>query len=201
MRFLIGLFTGAVLTLLIATAMDAPTHPVLNGARDLSTAVWDRLISSTSHSLFETGGTEEAAPVLPEPQTTDDESVEDFELFKPESAALPVLTSTEYEAAEPAAALSPPEPVDETPSGTFAAEDAATPAAHTAVQPQEANPVWVPFHSQMSAEGFATRLSLALEREFRVERQGAGAYQVVFDAADPTDRELVLAEVSEITGQ
>ena len=53
MRFLIGIFTGAVVTLLVATAMDAPTDPILNNARDLAASSWDRLINATSSSLFE----------------------------------------------------------------------------------------------------------------------------------------------------
>ena len=61
--------------------------------------------------------------------------------------------------------------------------------------------MWVPFHSQMSAEGFATRLSRALDHEFRVVRQGAGAYQVVFDAADAAEQAMIMAQVTEITGQ
>ncbi len=62
-------------------------------------------------------------------------------------------------------------------------------------------PVWVPFHSQMSAEGFATRLSRALDHEFRVVRRGAGAYQVVFDARDADQQALIMAQVTELTGQ
>jgi hypothetical protein len=203
MRFLIGLFTGAVLTLLIATAMDAPTHPILTGAKDLATEVWDGLISSTSDSLFETGKAEEPVPELAEPAAADGADAEAFESFLREAAELPVLTGTEYEAAEPAVALAPPGPIDQPPSSAFrVAEDTATlNEASAASEPTETSPVWVPFHSQMSAKGFATRLSLALDREFRVERQGAGAYQVVFDAADAGDRALILAEVSEITGQ
>ncbi len=53
MRFLIGIFTGAVVTLLVATAMDAPTHPILSNAKDLAATGWDRLIHATSSSLFE----------------------------------------------------------------------------------------------------------------------------------------------------
>ena len=64
-----------------------------------------------------------------------------------------------------------------------------------------AEPVWAPFHSHMSAEGFAARLSRELEHEFRVERQAAGAYQVVFNAVNPAERQALLAQISEITGQ
>ena len=53
MRFLIGILTGAIVTLLVATAMDAPTHPLLNNTRDLAASGWDKLIHATSSSLFE----------------------------------------------------------------------------------------------------------------------------------------------------
>jgi hypothetical protein len=53
----------------------------------------------------------------------------------------------------------------------------------------------------MSAEGFASRLSEELDHQFRVERQGAGSYQVVFDARSDSERELLLAQIAEITGR
>jgi hypothetical protein len=96
---------------------------------------------------------------------------------------------------------SPTDPIDELPSSGFWAESALALETAAALETVHANPVWVPFHSQMSAEGFATRLSQSLGREFRVERQGAGAYQVVFDETDPIERDQVLDRVSEVTGQ
>ena len=61
--------------------------------------------------------------------------------------------------------------------------------------------VWAPFHSQMSAEGFASRLSEQLNHSFHVERRGAGAYQVVFAANSSTERDRLLDQIAEITGQ
>ncbi|HEY5647359.1 MAG TPA: hypothetical protein VIS76_15520, partial [Pseudomonadales bacterium] len=61
--------------------------------------------------------------------------------------------------------------------------------------------VWTPFHSRMSAEGFAARLSRALDHDFRVERQAAGSYQVVFDVSSPDERDILLSGIAEITGQ
>jgi hypothetical protein len=193
MRFLIGIFTGAVVTLLVATAMDAPTHPILNNAKDLTANGWDRLIHATSSSLFE--------PVQ-EPVEPDGEPAK-----APMKKAGPVPDSpaqaysaedqAAYAALEPAPALPAPEPVAESPSFEAWAEAAlAMERSNHADQP-----VWVPFHSQMSAEGFATRLSRALDHEFRVVRQRAGAYQVVFDATSADERALILARVTEITGQ
>lgn len=61
-------------------------------------------------------------------------------------------------------------------------------------------PVWVPFHSRMSADGFAERLSDSLDHPFRVERQGPGRYQVVFAYADEAERLALLDEASTVTG-
>ena len=53
----------------------------------------------------------------------------------------------------------------------------------------------------MSAKGFAARLSRELDHDFAVQRQGAGAYQVVFSAASAAERERLIARIAEITGQ
>lgn len=218
MRFLIGIFTGAVVTLLVATAMDAPTHPILSNARDLAGNGWDRLINATSRSLFDPlqeGLAEERTPAAGSQDATPTaETVITAPVREPgdEPLAAPVGTESvrrvpaepfgeddpaAYAAREPAPALPPPDPVAESPSFETWAE--------TALALERGNhanqPVWVPFHSQMSAEGFATRLSRALNHEFRVVRQGAGAYQVVFNATSADERALILAQVTEITGQ
>ena len=86
---------------------------------------------------------------------------------------------------------SPPEPL----------EPLAPDAWAFAEQSSSSTAVWVPFHSQMSAEGFATRLGRELGHEFRVEKRGAGSYEVVFDAVDPIQQALLEARVREITGQ
>ena len=74
-------------------------------------------------------------------------------------------------------------------------------ADDTPEAPFETAGVWTPFHSQRSAQGFATRLSRTLDHDFRVERVGAGAYQVVFDVGSPAERDALLTEIAEITGQ
>ena len=60
--------------------------------------------------------------------------------------------------------------------------------------------VWVPFHSQMSAAGFAARLSESLGHPFDVERRGPGRYQVVFAYADEAERASLLEEAAAVTG-
>jgi hypothetical protein len=207
MRFLIGIFTGTVLTLLVATAMDAPTHPILNNARDLAATGWDELINATSSSLFEQAGEPTAADATTPRAPADELELPADEPVLPadEAAAalddlpvaLPEPMSEQPSAFAPTPALPAPEPVAESPSSEFWVESALAAAR----QAHASQPVWVPFHSQMSAEGFATRLSQAIDHDFRVVRQGAGAYQVVFDATDADEQALIMAQVTEITGQ
>lgn len=203
MRFLIGIFTGAVVTLLVATAMDAPTHPILNNARDLAATGWDRLIHTTSSTLFDPAVEASADdpgsdPAAGNPQMPADTAAPAAPAK--ETSALPASDADAQDASaalEPTPALPPPEPIAAPPSSEFWVQ-----SALALEQRDHADqPVWVPFHSQMSAEGFATRLSQTLDHEFRVVRQGAGAYQVVFDAANADQRALIMAQVTEITGQ
>ena len=80
---------------------------------------------------------------------------------------------------------------------TFEASVAAGRAAGRAAGSQT---VWVPFHSQMSAAGFAARLSESLGHPFDVERRGPGRYQVVFAYGDETERSALLEEAAAVTG-
>lgn len=61
-------------------------------------------------------------------------------------------------------------------------------------------PVWVSFHSQMSAEGFARQLSDQFQHPFAVARQGPGDYQVMFDYASIDERDALLDEIAAVTG-
>jgi hypothetical protein len=60
--------------------------------------------------------------------------------------------------------------------------------------------VWVPFHSERSASGFAERLTASLDHPFRVERRGPGRYQVVFVYADEPQRQALLTQAAETMG-
>lgn len=218
MRFLIGILTGTVLTLFIATAVDAPTQTTLNKATDALSALWQTLIERTSDSLFTPpGAAAEADSPVPDLLARAD---------TPAPAARASLPTGHLGAAEPAVALAPPEELPPPPPVRVRiAPDAplreqpqpATEVPLTATNPPpvEENPfsaepadsdgyatgVWTPFHSQRSAQGFAARLSRVLDHDFRVERQGAGAYQVVFDVTSPDERDALLIEIAEITGQ
>lgn len=220
MRFLIGIITGAVLTLFIATAVDAPTQSTLNRVRGHLETIWDGLIDSTSDSLFQAGDTappvqrEEHPPALalvaPEqipPAPPAEQAPSGDTMPEAISEAIPEIGYDLIAQAEP--------PLDFTPiddlSNDFiqnSEDDSASdfdstlpPRTYDEQAPTSLASVWIPFHSQMSAEGFADRLSRELDHSFRVERQGAGAYQVVFDADSTAERDLLLTRVAEITGQ
>ncbi len=60
--------------------------------------------------------------------------------------------------------------------------------------------VWVPFRSEISARGFAGKLTEQLERPFQVLRAGPGQYLVVFGYQDEAERAEVLAQINAMTG-
>lgn len=226
MRFLIGILTGAILTLFFATAMDAPTHRFLEHTEGVVDRIWDRLISTTSDSLFiEDDATPDTDALLESLQQEKLQALKTTDELLPEhSAAIPA-------ASQPATGLSAPQPIEEPPpakalrlpvvaeSTTEMDQDrhldpidqnedsrslsvaTTQPALAFLENDASGQPIWEPFHSLMSAEGFAARLSQQLDHEFRVQRQGAGSYQVVFEAVDPAQRADLLTQIAEITGQ
>ena len=60
--------------------------------------------------------------------------------------------------------------------------------------------VWTPFRSQTSAEGFADKLSLQLEKEFEVIRTGPGHYEVGFNFVNQPERVQVMEAINTMTG-
>ena len=60
--------------------------------------------------------------------------------------------------------------------------------------------VWIPFHSEASARGFARRLSQELAYPFEVQRLGPGAYQVVLAGAPADEIAGLEARIAEVTG-
>ena len=213
MRFIFGIVIGMLLTLYVATSTDAPTNPALSSMMKRLEAVWSTLIEATSDSLFQPPSepiTLTTPPLSPETveTTAEEESIDLAGVFadRPYHADIELPLASPYPGveipADPAplvtavpAALAPtsltptpiPEPLFHFPSSQPAPEK---PAA-----------AWEPFHSQMSAAGFARRLSRELEYPFRVERRGPGAYLVVFDAQSPPQRDMLLAQIAEMTGQ
>lgn len=60
--------------------------------------------------------------------------------------------------------------------------------------------IWKPFHSEVSATGFARRLSTQLGYPFRAQREGPARYHVVFDYDTEQQRELLHSQVTALTG-
>jgi len=218
MRFLFGIFIGAALTLLIATTTDAPTNPVLNRVTDL----WDQLIDTTSQQLFETrSAAGRTASEDREPEVSD----------QMETAATPITPlptpqqATDFKEPLP---TTQPEQIAETLQPTEQAEEntqtlteerpdfpmeiltdmaaeikpeVATADLEASLADNQIATVWVPFHSERSANGFADTLSRHFEYPFSVRRNGPGAYQVTFSYADLAEREDLLGGIAELTGK
>jgi hypothetical protein len=193
MRFLFGIFIGAALTLLIATATNAPTNPVLERV----TGLWEQLIDATSQQLFDKSGTATIATgAVPAKQSTDDSMETAATPVTPLAGQkqTPVLDDTLPEApleqlADLQQSTQRPEPTTEIPA---------------AIEPEittEVATVWVPFHSERSANGFADTLSRHFEYPFSVRRNGPGAYQVTFSYVDLSQREDLLLNITELTGK
>jgi hypothetical protein len=62
------------------------------------------------------------------------------------------------------------------------------------------HPLWNPFRSRASAQGFADHLSRLSDRRLRVEHQGPGQYRVLLAYRDETDLRLGLAMIEEVSG-
>lgn len=183
MRFLIGLISGAALMLVLAQILAAPQGQW----RERVVAMLDTVVSAGQQALS-------AAPAEP-----------------PEPAA-PAATS---EAAAPAQQAVPEEPAQQPiprppdPFPLVSEENTQriveevfepSPAPAEEVAGTHSQAVWVPFRSEMSANGFAERLSAALDHSFDVERRGPGRYEVVFDYRDEPERDAVLSEAAQVTG-
>jgi hypothetical protein len=193
MRFLFGLILGAVSTLCVATAFSVPTHVLV----DQASASLDDFLTAAGFEVFE----------IPKRPAKDMDAGERFKMN-----ALDVEADT-IEHPTPTSALATPtsEHLDldallapSTPATVLKPEglDPATQITVVNVEgdlPTQA--VWVPFRSQMSAQGFARRLAGKLDYPFRVNREGPGRYQVLFSYASEVDRLDVLDQVNFVTGQ
>jgi hypothetical protein len=60
--------------------------------------------------------------------------------------------------------------------------------------------VWVPFHSERSAAGFADRLTQELGHPFEVAREAPGRYTIRFRYHDDEERQELLARIAQVTG-
>ena len=219
MRFILGILIGAALTLFAATAVDAPTNPLFDKVVNL----WDAIIETTSEALFE--NTAFNTP----PNTSPNTARENTAAETPESpfaiavdAESPFAFAADAESPFAFAADAIEVLVEKLPRSVAAVEDVALPKMLTSQVnaeeesnvnvvsespeqipepvPNESAPVWVSFHSQMSAEGFARQLSDQFHHPFAVARQGPGDYQVMFDYGSIDERDALLDEIAAATG-
>lgn len=210
MRFLFGIFIGGALTMLIATATDAPTYPILGKAAQL----WEQLIDGTSNRLFQpptqlSATSPTALRVGEEPSATyiepsaayldpasplvNEDPAITFPQVLPETPASPgIVAETVPAESAPESTMMPLLPDENV--AVIAGDDASASLDNVAH-------VWVPFRSEKSANGFATSLSRHFAYPFSVHRDGPGAYQVTFNYADTEQRESMLLNIAELTGQ
>ncbi|MCZ6458709.1 MAG: hypothetical protein O6766_05035 [Gammaproteobacteria bacterium] len=223
MRFILGILIGAALTLFAATAVDAPTNPLFDKVVNL----WDAIIETTSEALFE--NTAFNPPPDTSPNISPNTARENTAAETPESP-FAIAADAESPFAFAAGAESPfafaagaiEVLVEKLPRSVAAVEDVALPKRLTSQEnaeeesnvnvvsespeqipepvPHESAPVWVSFHSQMSAEGFARQLSDQFHHPFAVARQGPGDYQVMFDYGSIDERDALLDEIAAVTG-
>jgi hypothetical protein len=229
MRFLFGILTGAALTLLVATATDAPTSPVIEQLR----GIWQQLISSTGEQLFRHSTAsdvttsqlenlarsriEQSPPAEPSPEREQRARSETDQAAVPAqpSAANSNAASEHADAilmAPQPTSMSPPaiesqltqttsSPVSSPTRGESLPASEQLAGVESLPASEQLAAVWAPFHSERSATGFARGLSRHFEYPFSVRRSGPGAYQVIFPYDSPDQRENMLMEIAELTGQ
>ncbi len=215
MRFILGILIGAALTLFAATAVDAPTNPLFDKVVNL----WDAIIETTSEALFENTAFN-TSPNTARENTAAETPESPFAIAV--DAESPFAFAADAESPFAFAADAIEVLVEKLPRSVAAVEDVALPKMLTSQVnaeeesnvnvvsespeqipepvPNESAPVWVSFHSQMSAEGFARQLSDQFHHPFAVARQGPGDYQVMFDYGSIDERDALLDEIAAVTG-
>ncbi len=181
MRFLLGLLAGASVTILLAGTADVPTETIVD---DLQ-AAWSNVI----RKLTVPNPPVEPASAMPSDAPAHESNPQreaEVELAF-EDSSLPVLEvpiAIDLPVVEPSPPVAPVEiAILETPA----------PVTSTA-------PVWEPFHSEVSATGFAKRLSLQLGYPVEVVKQAPARYLVVFDYVSDAERTLLEQQISVLTG-
>ena len=81
----------------------------------------------------------------------------------------------------------------------FPAEPAA-PQHEQVLAEQNWHQLWNPFRSEIAARGFVRQLERVTGLDYRVIKEKPGVYQVEFAYADEDDRQLRLAQISDVTG-
>lgn len=223
MRFMTGMFFGTAFTLLAATAMEAPTQSLIDRTSSQLQAAWQMLVETTSDALFESTAQTFHSAQLATLETTEREPSAETAV-----SDTPTVTSTAPSWTPPTVAEPGAPPAKELSDPTQIERDANDHkpliAAQTREQASIAPPsmddpapslmaagstpdpmgppmgIWIPFHSEVSARGFARRLSRELNHPFEVQRLGPGAYQVVLSGVSADDYDGLEARIMEVTG-
>ena len=189
MRFLFGLIIGAMLTILAASVINAPTQVVVNDIRE----AWHELVDKVQQSEQSVSGTAEVrteAKIEPNDWSARDKLLED-NLLEDKLLQLasqpPPETDVEVEASEILAIEQNVLTESSWPSSSYASQSSSA-------------TIWEPFHSQVSATGFAKRLSLQLGYPFQVTKDGPARYLVVFHYKSDEERALLVQQVATLTG-
>ncbi len=195
MRFLIGLFAGAltifvgawVLERSVSDAANAHAPPAFNEEQQPATAV--EPVSEQNVAAIEV-----PADTSDSVDSGDDES--DVSARPP---ATPPPTQIEAPSEVQEDPAEEPQTVQaEAMAATGPDSDSDLPSMVDSPTTQAV--VWRPFHSEVSANGFARRLSAQLGVDFYVRRQEAAVYHVVFDYTSPEERELLQSQIAALTG-
>jgi len=197
MRFVLGIIAGALATLFVATAMDAPTDRIVDQFVNTGLDQWHKLTRLETPAL-----------------------VESTELTVSTKQSVPT-TATSVPASTPS---TPPitNEVDPDPTQFQIPDDPEKSADHTALtshepasplpttQPEEVETVdsttpqqavvWAPFHSEASARGFATRLTNQLAHPFTVSKTGPANYLVTYEYRDEPSRMELEQQIAYVTG-
>jgi len=177
MRFLFGLIIGAMFTILVASVINEPAQVVVNDIRE----AWHELVDKVRQSEQSVSATAEVLPEI-EDAPLEDKSLQLANQPLPETAVaveapeiLPIEQNVLTESSSPS------------PSPSYSSQSSSA-------------AIWVPFHSAVSATGFAKRLSLQLGYPFQVTKDGPARYLVVFDYKSDEERALLVQQVATLTG-
>ena len=204
MRFLFGLIIGAMLTILAASVINAPTQVVVNDIRE----AWHELVDKVQQSEQSVSGTAEVrteAKIEPNDWSARDKLLED-DLLEDNLLEDNLLEDNLLEDKLLQLASQPPPETDvEVEASEILAieqnvlTESSWPSSSYASQSSSAT-IWEPFHSQVSATGFAKRLSLQLGYPFQVTKDGPARYLVVFHYKSDEERALLVQQVATLTG-
>jgi hypothetical protein len=191
MRFVLGIIAGALVTLFIATAMDAPTERIVDQIVSTGMEHWRADTHLETPALTQTteqAGATEPVLTLPAPMVTEP---------VPDTRQLPVPDTPET--AQEHASIALAESARALPIPLLEEVANVHPPADTSGDVQQVV-VWAPFHSEASARGFATRLTNQLAHPFKVEKTGPANYLVTYKYRDEPNRVELEQQIAYVTG-